>query len=146
MRISPTEVDEATARDLMKDAVGRLVAAGVVRAQDYDPAGASLAWRKVGGGRMDESVVDKILEYRFTLLRQINGVPFVNAGIRVGVHRAGKVSSLRVGGAEVLSARQGAVEVPTDARGGISLGRLAGLMSRCGSDENSQIRRSGRRD
>ena len=118
-QISPGEIDEATARSLMKEAVGRLVAAGLVRAEDYDPTGASLAWRRIGEGRKDENVVDKILEYRFSLLRQINGVPFANAGIRVGVHRTGTVSSLRVGGAEILSVRQGGLETPTDARGGV---------------------------
>ena len=117
--ISPTEIDETTARGLMRDAVGRLVAAGLIRAEDFDPAGASLAWRKVGAGRRDESVVDKILEYRFSLLRQINGIPFANAGIRVGVHRSGTVSSLRVGGAEISSVRQAGVEVAADTRGGV---------------------------
>lgn len=114
-----TEIDETTARGIMRGAVGRLVAAGLVRAEDFDPASASLAWRKVTGGGGDESAVDKILEYRFTLLRQINGIPFANAGIRVGVHRSGIVSSLRVGGAEISSARQAGVEIASDTRGGV---------------------------
>jgi hypothetical protein len=68
----------------------------------------------VGRGAVDGSTAEerKRIEYRITLRRVLNGIEVANAGIRIGVHVSGRVSSLRLGGVSIGSRVKGDVDEP----------------------------------
>ncbi|HEX9942129.1 MAG TPA: hypothetical protein VGG03_08940 [Thermoanaerobaculia bacterium] len=110
-------IGEAAARERFEDCFERLAAAGIVKAEQFDLAKVDVGYTKFGMARGDLEAVPEITEYRFGLLRQVNGIDFANAGVRISVHRTGGIASIRVGGAEVAARREGTKEQPLG-RGG----------------------------
>lgn len=113
------DVGEVAARNLAVKTIAQLASGGLLNSEDFDPATAETGHRKVAGGRSDETVVERILEYRFTFMRRINGIPFANAGLRIGVHRSGRLSGIRLGGAEVATVRELGAEYPQSGTGSL---------------------------
>jgi hypothetical protein len=66
-------------------------------------------------------------EFVFSLLRQLNGIDFANAGLKVAIHRTGRIASIRLGGATVASIERGGFEVPTG--GGFLFPRMVSDLS-----------------
>ena len=73
-----------------------------------------MAWEAAPKGftPLGESPKVRNVAYVFTMLRQLNGIDFLNAGLKVTVHRSGLVSAIRVGGAEVESKENGTAAIP----------------------------------
>ena len=107
------DVGEKAARQVFTNTVAQLVAEKFVASADFDFANVDLAYAKVGSAPSGEVATPRVMLYIFTALRQINGISFLNAGMRVAVHRSGRVAWIRFGGAQISSARAGSTEVPT---------------------------------
>lgn len=77
----------------------------------WDTADVGSTW--VGSGSLDGKTAErKRIEFRITLRRILNDIELANAGIRIGVHTSGRVSSLRLGGVSVASKAAGDTEEP----------------------------------
>jgi hypothetical protein len=106
------DVGDAAARatfDLTLDSLG---SEGVLDLAHFDRTKVDLAYARAGSAPMGQMAKEYVTAYIFTALRYVNGIPFANAGIRVAVHRSGRVSWIRVGGAQVASRIADGVEVP----------------------------------
>jgi hypothetical protein len=108
--------DTSTRRDIGRDAARQifeqtfagLANAGLVDRSDYDlgAAQASVTTTTLGSSQTEsETVITN--SYDFLARRTLNGIPFSNAGVRVRVHRGGRVTAIRIGGAQVASQRGG---------------------------------------
>lgn len=94
------DIGEAAAVEIARVTLARLAEQDVVQVDDY-ATDFEVSYRQVGGGRKDGSETwSRVLEYRVTFLRQINGIPLANAGARVSVHASGKLAAIRLGGVE----------------------------------------------
>ena len=93
------------ALEIAKRAFGELAAAKVVDARHYDWSKASVGTTVVGGGSTESKVISerRVVEYRITVLREINGIEVANSGVRIAVHASGQVSAIRVGGVSIAS-------------------------------------------
>jgi hypothetical protein len=83
-----------------------------------DPSGFSLdtaevSYLRSGYGEVGGTTISWVSEYRYRMLRRLNGIPIANAGVVLGIHCSGERSSLRFGGVEVESIRNGTVDTPT---------------------------------
>ncbi|HEX4406957.1 MAG TPA: hypothetical protein VH560_19095 [Polyangia bacterium] len=107
------DVGEAGARAVLSSVVAKLASANIIAASQYDTSTAELGYTKHMEGVSTETVVPQVLQYRFTLRRRINGIDFANAGMRVVVHRDGRLAALRIGGGDVKSIVTAGVEEPT---------------------------------
>lgn len=93
------------ALEIAKRAFGELAAAKVVDARHFNWSKASVATTVVGGGSTEAKVISerRVVEYRITVLREINGIEVANAGVRLAVHASGQISGVRVGGVSIAS-------------------------------------------
>ncbi len=97
-------IDEDEALAVFHDTLARLEGAGLVVTTQYDMERIQSGHRVAGSGtRNGSGATEYIREYRFTVLRSLNGIPVANNGIRIGIHASGKVSSLRLGGVAIES-------------------------------------------
>jgi len=101
------DIGEAAARQEMVAMFAKMAAAGVINGADFDTSKARLGFAKFGIASGGTAANEIVTEYRYSLLRQINGIDFANAGLRIAIHRTGRVASIRVGGAQVSSLRDG---------------------------------------
>jgi hypothetical protein len=112
------DIGEDLAREAMQTYFRRLAERGLIDPSHYDlkkvRAGHT---RSASGSKLGSERLEWVEEYRFTLLRQLNGIDVANAGITIGVHPTGQLSSVRLGGVEVESVGEGDSESPT-AQGG----------------------------
>jgi hypothetical protein len=107
-----TDIGEAGAKGVVNGVLDSLHAAGVVDRSRFDLSKAEVGYTQKGEGWSTDHVVSQIIQYRFTLMREINGINFAHAGLQVVVHRNGQIVSIRLGGAEVRSVITGGVEQP----------------------------------
>lgn len=99
---SASDVGEGVARARAVEALQRLAAASVVDPSLYDFNTAIASRTLLGTGSSDaDDQVERVLSYDFLVQQSLNGIPFVNSGLRVSVHRSGAIAAIRVGGARV---------------------------------------------
>jgi hypothetical protein len=125
LRIVDVELTHSTApkEELSQDeAVKRarrmfdeLVRRQIVEERQFRWDSPDIASTWVGSGPVDGSTPEekKRVEYRITVLRVLNGIEVANAGIRIGVHVSGRVSSLRLGGVSISSRVKGDIDEPS---------------------------------
>jgi hypothetical protein len=107
------DIGQAAALEVAQRAFRQLAAARVVDERHFDLKQAEIASTWVGEGTTDGRVNRKrLVEYRVTWRRRLNGIDFANAGLRVAVHASGRLSGLRLGGVDIASEASGAVENP----------------------------------
>lgn len=107
------DVGEAASRATLAKTVAALASAGLLQPEHFDVGHAELGYTKHMEAAANETPVQKIAQYRYTVRRQINGIDFAQAGLRVVVHADGRVASIRLGGATVASTLKNGVETPT---------------------------------
>jgi hypothetical protein len=93
-------IGEIAARSAMFDALATLERAGVL------PSGYSAASARLGVWRERESrgldhLAEWIVEYQLTMNRIVDGLEVIDAGVRIGIHRSGGLSSIRVTDVEI---------------------------------------------
>jgi hypothetical protein len=110
------DIGEAEARKAFDAAYAKMVSSGLVNVAHFDTRKVSVTHTRFGIAPAGQQAVPRVTEYIFSMLRQINGIDFANAGVRIAVHRSGRLSWIRLGGAEVASVRKDGADVPT-ARG-----------------------------
>ncbi|WP_438040973.1 hypothetical protein [Sorangium sp. So ce128] len=110
--LSGADIGEAAARDIFLAAFDRLVGEGLVDARMYEPDSAKLSRTLSGSAPATERAIPEVVEYTFRSVRRINGTEFVNAGLSISVHRSGRLSAIRAGGAEIASEFSPAGEIP----------------------------------
>jgi hypothetical protein len=124
LRVSDTElrnetggpdVGEAQARAVLASTLGQLAGQGLIDTGRSPLERASLSHTRFGMGTEKGIASEEIVEYNFTIQRQINGIDFANAGVSVSVHRSGNISSIRIGGAEIDSVVAAGKEQPLTA-------------------------------
>ncbi len=91
------------ARRIFEDVVASLGAAGALVTAHFDLSKVDVAFTQRGSGQGDQVTPAVTTEYRFTAMRQLDGVDMANAGLRVVVDRTGMLTMIRLGGAEVLA-------------------------------------------
>lgn len=87
-------IGEAASRLVMEGVVADLERRGIT-ASGFSPASGRLGVFRERQ-RSEKGVAEWVMEYQWTMNRTIDGVEFVDAGIRVGIHRSGQLSSLRI--------------------------------------------------
>lgn len=107
-----TDIGEQAAKTLATKALKQLSDAQVIVASRYDISSAEISHTMHGISASTEQPAPHILQYRYLMRRQINGIEFAHNGVRIVVHRDGAIASIRVGGAEIRSSTAGAAETP----------------------------------
>jgi len=107
------DIGEQGARAVAADAIARLTKYGLIDTNAFDLTQAVVSHLMHGASPGNEQPTPKILQYRFVMNRLIDGLPFLNSGLVIMVHRNGQIASIRVGGASVHSSVQAGVEQPT---------------------------------
>ena len=87
-------IGEVAARGIMEDTVLDLQARGII-ADGFSPASARLGVYRERV-RAGAEVAEWVMEYQWTMNRIVDGIEFIDAGIRVGIHHDGGIASLRV--------------------------------------------------
>jgi hypothetical protein len=109
---SLSDVGEPAARAVFVDAFNSLVTSGEIDSTGLDPGTARLSKVMQGEGQSGQAPVERIKEYRYFIPRRVNGIEVANSGVRISVHRSGKIASIATYGASVVSTAQGGAEVP----------------------------------
>lgn len=110
------DVGEAVARGVAAKAIKSLVDAGLAVDGHFNPTEFATGHHRRGQYAGDGSAVQSsVVEYRFRALRKLNGIDVANSGVVVGVSPSGKVSSMRLGGAQIESVVDANGEAPTSA-------------------------------
>ena len=110
---SPKDVGENVARAIFQQTFDKLADAGLLGRQDYDLALVEPSKTITTlGSSISSTEVAVVNTYDFLLRRSINGIPFMNAGLRVNVHRSGQIAGIRLGGAHLLSVRPDVKNTP----------------------------------
>jgi len=121
---TPKDVGRDGARQIFERAFDTLAQAGLVDKSEYDLSTARTSTTTTASGSSvseDETIVTN--SYDFLARRTINGIPFSNAGVRIRVHRGGRLTAIRLGGAQVASLRSEST-VPSVRTLGTTGGRL----------------------
>lgn len=129
---STHDVGEEEARSSMKLAFQDMVTAGLVDSQHYDVGDVQTGHHRVRLG-MDGSPVteEHVVEYRFRMLRKLNGIAVPNNGLVIGIAPSGIRSSIKLGGVQIDSVNNGVEERPKEA---------AALITRKVAQEAIQLR------
>lgn len=102
----PIIPDEGIGRDAthrtMLDVLTTLRGMGVLPA-GYSPASAHLGLWREHESRGPDRRAEWVMEYQYTMNRVVDGLEVIDAGIRIGIHRDGEVSSVRLTDIEVTS-------------------------------------------
>ena len=93
-------VGEAEARRLMIGTLADLEAQAILPA-GYSAASATLGVYRERQGNGQGGQAEWVTEYQWTMNRILDGVEIVDAGVRIGIHRDGGLSSLRITDVEV---------------------------------------------
>jgi hypothetical protein len=118
-----TDVGVEAAAVQFERVVDELTTAGMVDGSKLDLAGARRTHVIEGAGSSNQSPIERVKEYVFYAPRLINGVTVARAGVRVSVHRSGKVASIRVEG-PLVNATYDASGVAAPAGTGYGVSRL----------------------
>jgi hypothetical protein len=118
---STSDVGEAKARAAMKSVFGDFVTAGLLDARHYDPKDVQTGHhRRLAFTDGNPDTQEFVVEYRFRMLRKLNGIDLPNNGILIGIAPSGRRSSIKIGGVQVESVDNGIEEVPVLSDGVLS--------------------------
>jgi hypothetical protein len=93
---SEPDVGPTAAQARFVEAVQRLADTSVIDETRYDVSNAISSRTVVGVGSSDtDDPQERVVSYDFLVRETLNGIPFVNAGLRIGVHRTGEGGRLR---------------------------------------------------
>lgn len=102
---SPAAVDENGARQVFHKVFDELASAGILERNDYDLRREHVGYTKHGSGSTIDGVTTEsapqISEYHFRVRRLLDNIEFANELIKISIHVTGRVSRVRVVGAEV---------------------------------------------
>lgn len=108
-----TDVGEKEAKVQMANLVNKLISDGIINDGQFDLNSVTTGHHKVKIGIKGQGVTDQwVAEYRFRMMRKLNGIEVANAGLHIGVHPSGKISSTRFGGVEIESIYGDSEELP----------------------------------
>lgn len=93
--------NEAAARSVFDATVSQLAQAGVINPEDYDLKNVRVGWTDYVVARSDEEPEPTVLNFRFNAQRLIGGLPLRGAGMRISVHRSGRIASVKLRRASV---------------------------------------------
>lgn len=111
--VSPeTGVGEDAAFDVMKSTLDKLSAKGLIK-DTHSVASAQLGlWKE--RSRAEDLSAEWVMEYQWTMNRVIDGIEFIDAGVRIGVHHEGHLSSLRITDVKVSKVPNSSLPVTVD--------------------------------
>ena len=97
------DVGEEKAIEIAKGHIKQLMESKVLDHRDlYELNDVQVGYSKFGEGSIDlKQQYESVVEYRLTFRPNVRGVQLANAGVRVAVHRSGKISGIRFGGVSV---------------------------------------------
>lgn len=99
-------IEEPDAVKIATDVLQTLAENDLLNGLSYQPDKFKVGYHRVGNGSTDgKQAEETIVGYRVTFLAHIDNIPLANAGVRIAVHRSGKLSGIRIGG---VSANKGA--------------------------------------
>lgn len=135
----PVEVDvgigEVRARETMEELVSALIADEILP-DGYHPELARVGtWRDIRRSKDGSRAAEWVTEYQFTMNRVVGGVEFIDAGVRLGIHRDGRVSSIRVTDAQITP-----VGTPTPMLVDISAARRAFIDAESRKNPEASVR------
>lgn len=100
---SALDVGPAAAKTAFLSTFSGLVANGAVDGTGLNPAFAKLSHLMQGEGVSGQTPVERIKEYVHTVPRMLNGIEVFGAGVKISVHRNGKVARVGTFGPTVTS-------------------------------------------
>ncbi len=106
------DIGENAAKAAVANVLNQLSNAQVIVASRYNIASAEISHTMHGMSLSTEQPAPQVLQYRYLLRRQINGIDFAHNGVSIVVHRNGAIANIRVGGAEIRSSSAGTAETP----------------------------------
>jgi len=102
------KLEEAEAVKIATEVLQSLNRNDLLNGLRYQPDKYKVGYHRVGIGSTDGKQSEEVVVgFRITFLAHIDDVPLANAGVRVAVHRSGKLSGIRIGG---VSASKGALK------------------------------------
>lgn len=102
------DIGKEKAMEIARDTMKQLAEMDGLNRLNYGLDNVQVGYQMVGEGSMDAKVkTQHITEYRLTFRPDINGIELANAGVRIGVHRSGKITGIRLGGVSVKGTAKG---------------------------------------
>ena len=96
------DVGKETAVEIAIKYLDSLQETGMLDHHNYNMDDIQIGFGKFGEGSTDgSSKVEHIYEYRVTFRPNVRGIQLANAGVRIAVHRSGKLASIRMGGVSI---------------------------------------------
>ncbi len=96
---SGKDVGEKVALEVATKYLAKLKKNDLVNGWHYDPKHYQIGQHLIGEGSLDGKIKrNAITEYRVTFRANVNGIQLANSGVRIAVHRTGRISGLRIGG------------------------------------------------
>lgn len=112
--LSAFDIGESAAKARFFEVVQKLKSNGIIDSRYYDVNRAVLTPTIEAGGAGSEVLEHGIVEYGFSVLRNVRGIPVENAGVIVRIGRSGNVASVRIGGVAVESQWTADGEMPLE--------------------------------
>jgi phosphate-selective porin len=108
-----TDIGEKTAENLAKAAISALAANGVIAQDQYaiDDMATGHHQREEYAGD-GKPTVTYTVEYRFRMLRKLNGIDVANSAVVIGITPDGQLSSVRLGGVQFETQGSGTSVTP----------------------------------
>jgi len=101
-RIDGLRIEEPEAVKIATEVLQSLGRNDLLNRLRYEPERFKIGYHRVGTGSTDGKQSEQtIVGYRVTFLAHIDNIPLANAGVRIAVHRSGKLSGIRIGGVSV---------------------------------------------
>lgn len=108
-----TDIGATGARELAGKYLAMLAERGLIDLRHYNLDKAQMGYGMVGEGNLDGTQAsERIVEYRVTVRREINGIELANAGVRLSIHASGQLAGLRIGGVTPLTRTANGRELP----------------------------------
>lgn len=95
-------IGQGAARRTMADVLATLGRRGVLP-DGYSPTSARLGIWRERESRGPDQVAEWVVEYQYTMNRIMDGLEVIDAGVRIGIHRDGGVSSIRMTDVDIAS-------------------------------------------
>lgn len=93
------DVGEYRAIEIAAKYLEKFRASGLLSHKAYNLNDVQVGYGRIGGGSLrDQEQYDWIVEYRITFRPNIDGIQLANAGVRLAIHRTGKLMGVRLGG------------------------------------------------
>lgn len=93
------DVGEERAVEIAAQYLEKLRASGLLNHEAYDLDDVQIGYGRIGGGSFNNrEKYDWVVEYRMTYRPNIDGIQLANAGVRLAIHRTGRLMGVRFGG------------------------------------------------